>query len=214
MKAPDHRIERLVFFSDAVFAIAITLLVIEIHAPHLPYGASAAAHWHALGALAPSLIGFVVSFFAIGAFWAGHHRMFTLAATWSDRLVTPNLLLLLTIVAMPFFTAYLSAGYGSSVPVLCYTGWLLLAGLANIRLQRLATSRPVVSDDADRARITIIRHRGQAVALGAVSALLLAAIVPAPSTALFALMSIPLWRRLLDLFSRRSEVEADAVTVA
>lgn len=212
MKAPDHRIERLVFFSDAVFAIAITLLVIEIHAPHLPYGASAAAHWHALRMLAPSLIGFVVSFFAIGAFWAGHHRMFTLAATWSDRLVTANLLLLLTIVAMPFFTAYLSAGYGSSVPVLCYTGWLLLAGVANIRLQRLVTSPPIVSDDANPARIATIRHRGQAVVLGAVCALVLAAILPAPSTALFALMTIPFWRPLLDRLSRRSS--ADAATAA
>ncbi|RZM18240.1 MAG: DUF1211 domain-containing protein, partial [Sphingomonas sp.] len=193
-----------------VFAIAITLLVIEIHAPHLPYGASASAHLHALGALAPSLIGFVVSFFAIGAFWAGHHRMFTLAATWSDGLVTANLLLLLTIVAMPFFTAYLSAGYGSSIPVLCYTGWLLLAGLANIRLQRMVTSSPVVSSDADPARIATIRHRGLAVVLGAICALLLAATLPAPSTALFALMTIPIWRRLSDRLSRRSESEAVA----
>lgn len=210
MTAPDHRIERLVFFSDAVFAIAITLLVIELRPPHLPAGASAAAHGRALAALAPSLLGFVISFFAIGAFWAGHHRMFTLAARWSDRLVLADLLLLFTIVAMPFFTAYLGAGYGSAVPVLLYAGWLLLAALFNIRLQGMVTSPPIVSDDADPARIATIRHRGRAVALGAATTLVLAAVLPVPSVALFALMTIPLWRPLLDrLAAKRQPDQAD-----
>ena len=196
---PEHRLERLVFFSDAVFAIAITLLVIELHPPHLPIMAGVAPHLAALAELTPNFIGFVTSFFVIGAFWAGHHRAFALAGRWSDRLIAPNLMLLFAVAAMPFFTGYMSGNGTARLPVALYCLWLIATGLLNWRLQRLVTAPPIVDPGAPPALIREVRRRGLSVVLGASSALILAFLIPPPFTAmsLTALSTIGMWRRLL-----------------
>lgn len=114
---PEHRLERLVFFSDAVFAIAITLLVIEIRAPRLPLGATTNDYWAALLDLTPEFGGFLISFFAIGSFWRGHHRIFAVARRWHDRSSMPRLVLLGAIAALPFFTAFMSGDTRGRLPV-------------------------------------------------------------------------------------------------
>ena len=197
LSGPEHRLERLVFFSDAVFAIAITLLVIELHVPHLPDGATGRDYAVALLDLGPAIMGVTISFFVIGAFWAGHHRAFSLARTWDDRLTSPNLIMLFTIAAMPFVTGFMSANPNGRVPALIYTVWLLLVALANVRVQRLVTSRPVVAPGIDRARIMLTRRRGQSVAIAAVAATVAVALSPEPSLGLMLLATIPLWRRAL-----------------
>ena len=118
--APAHALERLVFFSDAVFAISITLLVIELRFPHLPRDASDRDFLVALINMAPQFLAFVISFFVIGAFWAGHHRAFDCARHWSPRLLMPNLFLLCSVAGMPFFTAFVSDYYGRLVPSAAY----------------------------------------------------------------------------------------------
>ena len=196
LAGPEHKLERLIFFSDAVFAIAITLLVIEIHAPHLPFAATAQDYALALLHELPSFGGFVISFFVIGAFWAAHHRTFALARHWSDRLVAPNLMLLAAIAAMPFFTAFMSGNAGGRLPVMLYCGWLIVAGLLNVRLQRVVTAATVL-DLAAAGEARIVRRRGYSVVLGASLSLLLCAIIPYPSVGLMGLMTIGLWRRWL-----------------
>src|SRR5690242_16165212 len=66
---------RLEAFSDGVIAIAITLLVLELQAPHLP-DASPAALWRALVELWPAYVGYVISFATIGIMWANHRAIF------------------------------------------------------------------------------------------------------------------------------------------
>lgn len=194
---PEHKLERLIFFSDAVFAIAITLLVIEIHAPRLPWGTSEHDYAVALAHELPSFGGFVISFFVIGAYWAGHHRAFALARRWDDRLIGPNLMLLASVAAMPFFTAFMSGNAGGRVPVLLYCSWLIVAGLFNIRLQRIVTAPPVLDPAVPLHEAEQIRRRGLAVVIGAAIAFGLASVLPYPSLALAALSTIGIWRRLL-----------------
>ena len=193
--SPAHPLERLIFFSDAVFAIAITLLIIEIHPPHLGREASDWAHIVALINLSPSFVAFFISFFVIGAFWAGHHRAFSLACHWSPALVMPNIFMLAAIVFMPFATAYMGTNMGQRVPTVLYDVVLLATGLLNIRLVRLATSPPVVDEHADPLTVARTRARGWGVTLGAALALALAFVVP--KLAQFALMTIPVWLRLV-----------------
>lgn len=123
------QLERLTFFSDAVFAIAITLLVIEIHVPEVAMNEQALAQ--ALLDLIPRYIGFIVSFFVVGRFWIAHHRLFGMLGAADPRLIWANLVLLLMIAFMPFPTAVISEYVGLRVGVGLYTAWLTLLGIVN-----------------------------------------------------------------------------------
>jgi len=99
---------RLVFFSDAVFAIAVTLLVLEIRPPqdtrHL---------LHALAALWPSYLAYTISFLLIGQVWANHHVMFDHIRSADRTVLFLNTLLLMDIAFLPFAAAVLSAAFGT-----------------------------------------------------------------------------------------------------
>lgn len=196
---PGHALERLIFFSDAVFAIAITLLIIEIHVPHVEPPFTDAAFLRALGGLGIEFLSFFVSFFVIGAFWAGHHRAFDCARHWSPKLILPNLCMLGAVAAMPFFTAFSSEYYGHRVPAALYCFWMVLIALANIWVQRLATSEPVVGERIAKAHCRLIRQRGVATLLGTTSAFAVALVLPFAAQATLA--TIPLWRLLLQRVS-------------
>ena len=161
----DHALERMVFFSDAVFAIAITLLVIELHAPHFPRGTNDIVHIQALANLIPNLVGFAISFAVIGMFWMGHHRAFSLAAHYSPRVLGWNLTLLGLIAFMPFATAYLSVHFFERVPTIFYCAVMLLAALLNMKVNRTVTSPPMVDESASPEAIAYVQQRGVSVVL-------------------------------------------------
>jgi uncharacterized membrane protein len=196
----DQTLERLVFFSDAVFAIAITLLVIEIHPPHLPRGTSDGQHLRALAELIPEFVGYFVSFWVIGAFWMGHHRAFGLAAHYSPRILGWNMALLNVIAFMPFVSGYLSQNEGQSVPTVTYCLVMTIAALLNYKVNKTATSPPMVDEAADPLAVHYVQQRSLSVLLGAISAVIFSFFVP--QFGQLGLITIPLWRRLLIRWSK------------
>ena len=99
---------RLEAFSDGVFAIAITLLILDIQPPHLAPGASNAALRHALLQLWPSYLAFLGSFFVILIMWVNHHGFFKLIDRVDRALLVSNGFLLLCVTFVPFPTAVLA----------------------------------------------------------------------------------------------------------
>ena len=135
----EFQLERMILFSDAVFAIAITLLVIEIKIPelekeHINDKALTDALWH----LVPKFIGFIVSFIMIGIYWNVHHRMFGYVTSYTRKLVVLNLLFLFFIALLPFSTGFYSEYAGRElvqhqlkVPMTFYILNLSTAGIIN-----------------------------------------------------------------------------------
>ena len=140
----EFQLERLILFSDAVFAIAITLLVIEIKIPEIhekPVTDNAVLH--KLAELIPKFVGFLVSFLLIGQYWIVHHRMFSFVINFTDRLIWLNILFLFAIALMPFSTGFYSEYVlrGVVTPVIFYTANIALLGLANFLMWRYLSNK-------------------------------------------------------------------------
>lgn len=135
------QLERTALFSDAVFAIAITLLIIEIRIPELHSdGLTDTELLHELPPIITKLIGFLISFFVIGLYWFSHHRMFRYVTRVNHKLLWNNLLFLLPIVIMPFSTSFLSEYYFNSslrLPLAVYTITICLSGYFSFRLWKI-----------------------------------------------------------------------------
>jgi uncharacterized membrane protein len=102
----EFQLERLILFSDAVFAIAITLLVIEIKIPDIHKDVSDKLLLQSLGDLIPKFVGFIISFMLIGLYWTVHHRMFGFVTSFDGKLLWMNLFFLFFIALMPFSTGF------------------------------------------------------------------------------------------------------------
>lgn len=136
----EFQLERLILFTDAVFAIAITLLVIEIKVPELHHATEAEAA-QGLLRLIPKFIGFFISFFVIAVYWVAHHRIFRFVRRLDNVLIWTNLFFLLGIVLMPFTTAYQSEYSLLRTPWILYSLNIIVVGLMQVRLQAYLRNR-------------------------------------------------------------------------
>ena len=134
--APDHaesarsqekEVARIAAFSDGVFAIAITLLALQLE---IPSGDSVDV-WPAIQDLWPNLLSFAISFAVIGAYWVAHHRLYSVIDRYDARLLWLNLLSLFFIVIMPFTTALVGEHGDQDASVIVYALTVAMAGFAN-----------------------------------------------------------------------------------
>lgn len=140
--ADHHRrfqIDRIALFSDAVFAIAITLLIIEVKVPHVTSPATDEKILEKMLEMIPEFVGFFISFFVIGLYWLVHHRMFGYVVNFNRKLLVNNMFFLLTIVLMPFSSAFFSDYFitFTKVPMAFYFGNICLSGLMSYRLWKI-----------------------------------------------------------------------------
>ena len=129
----DFQIDRLSFFSDGVFAIAITLLIIEIKVPVIEH-ASNEALLDSLSEMSLKFIGFLISFAIVGHYWSVHHRIFGYVKKYNSPLLWVNLGFLCSVVLLPFSSGLLGE-YSSDlhlyVPYIVYVINICLTGLMN-----------------------------------------------------------------------------------
>lgn len=126
---PDQELglNRIVYFSDAVMAIAITLLAVNIRVPQIPAPASASQLGFSLVGMLPEALSFLISFIVIGVYWMAHHRYFGYIKRYDARLMWLNLLFLLFIVVLPFFSTLLGSYGNLTVAETLYA--LVIAGI-------------------------------------------------------------------------------------
>ena len=122
--------DRVLFFSDAVFAIAITLLVVDLRVPDEVLNAGDQLH-----ADKYRILGFAISFLVIGLFWMGHHRLFRYITALDRPVIFLNLLFLGTIAFLPYPTALLFASSTKQVPAtVFYAACVAGAGLVELAI--------------------------------------------------------------------------------
>ncbi|HLW61617.1 MAG TPA: TMEM175 family protein [bacterium] len=149
---------RIEAFSDGVFAIAITLLVLDLKVPRDATGGS-----HLLRALLaqwPTYLAFLTSFATIGIMWINHHRLFTLIRRSDHTLLLLNSLLLLGVTFVPFPTALVAAYVqrrGDRVAALVYSGTFTVIAVVFNLLWRYACHRHrLLHSRADAAMVRAI----------------------------------------------------------
>jgi uncharacterized membrane protein len=128
---------RLEAFSDGVFAIVITLLILDVRFP-----ADKPLTLETLQSVVPHMVAFLLSFVIVGVYWVSHHNMLHFIKHVDRQLLWLNLVLLLLVVFIPFPAALLGEHLDNELAVTLYGGNLILVNAAGTALWVYATARP------------------------------------------------------------------------
>ena len=120
---------RLEAFSDAVFAIIITIMVLELRAPHQ-------IDLAALRPLLPVFLSYALSYVYLGIYWNNHHHMLHCTSRATGGILWANLYLLFWLSLVPFVTAWMGENHLAATPTALYGVVLLMAAIAYLILQR------------------------------------------------------------------------------
>jgi uncharacterized membrane protein len=161
-----RELERFIFFTDAVFAIVMTLLVLEIRVPEVPSDLAAAEVPTKVLALWPKFFSYVLSFLVIGNYWIAHHQTFRYVMSYDRPLLWMNLLFLLSISFIPFPTALLGEYGELRFAVIFYAASVGLARLVLALEWWYIIKGPIrTSDDLDSRLARYNFFRGFAIPL-------------------------------------------------
>ncbi|HLL98956.1 MAG TPA: TMEM175 family protein [Rubrobacteraceae bacterium] len=160
----DNGTGRIEAFSDGVFAIAITLLIIEIGVPHLEDEPPGTTLPQALVGLWPSYLGYLISFLQIGVIWANHHNRFRFIERSDHGLLFLNILFLMCVAFIPFPTALLaeylerSASERETAGVI-YAGTLAVTAVFFTLLWLYAAANRLVDRNLDPSLVRAMTRR-------------------------------------------------------
>jgi uncharacterized membrane protein len=162
-----RELDRIVNFSDGVFAIVITLLVLDIRVPEIPPDLVSQELPSRIVALGPKFFSYVLSFLVIAVYWQAHHRVFRLIRSYDRSLLWLNFLFLMAISFLPFPTSLLGEYGEEQLSVVIYAASVSIASLLLTVTSWYATSGYcLVAPDLDDEQIR--RQRAQSLAVPAV----------------------------------------------
>jgi uncharacterized membrane protein len=183
---------RLVAFSDGVFAITITLLVLEIRPPTDDKNLL-----HGLVALWPSYLAYALTFLFIGQVWANHHVMFDHIRAADRVVLLLNTLLLMVVAFLPFATSVLAgalhSGHGQRTAVVFYDIAFDLTALTFNAVWQYACRHRLLSEALDSAGATAISRRFQLALAWLATGALLGALLPVLGVAVIAAFNAFYW---------------------
>ncbi len=136
---------RLEAFSDGVLAIIITIMVLELHAPH------GAPRLGDLRPVVPVLLAYILSFIYIGIYWNNHHHMLQVTKQVNGSMLWANLHLLFWLSLVPFTTSWMGNNHFAATPTALYGFVLLMAAIAYWMLQQTILRVPGASEVLGRA---------------------------------------------------------------
>jgi uncharacterized membrane protein len=148
--------DRVATFSDGVFAIIITLMILNIHVPHLGEIVSSKEIWKSLFSLLPSLIAYGVSFFSLAIFWMNHHNFFHMLKHIDSTLLWINMILLFVLSLIPLPTTFISEQFDKPEATLIYGFVMFVCNLVFGIMYYYAMIWDLLIENVNKQRLKLI----------------------------------------------------------